>query len=384
MSKITNEQKKTLENSPIFNMSLSSKELFHSNFIAWMLEKYPINMGYIFGEILSTNHQQVISNVQREKKNIDISFLLGDTLVVIENKVKSISYKKQLAKYAKIKSETLISQKKYSQNLTKTKIRYILLSLKEPTFFEKKEGQMVYKINEKEWLYIGYKDFTRLIEEKLLSKLENGYEKYLIIDYISLIRFLTDELLAKINDSDLLNLYKKSTDENSNLNMLKKLRIHDFFQKSIFENFRVKIDEKSKNENFNIPIQTATFYTNQQGGFEMWCQKADINYGIQIQGSQYRQFILGKDGHSLLQKANFLLDKEQWFVFKDSKHVRIASKENRPRKQDGFQNDKNFCQYSKFTFIYKYVMLQKLECDDENALIQIILRDISMLANIDS
>lgn len=30
-----------LESNPIFRMSLTSKELFHSNFWAWMIEAYP-------------------------------------------------------------------------------------------------------------------------------------------------------------------------------------------------------------------------------------------------------------------------------------------------------------------------------------------------------
>ena len=32
---------KNLKESPLYNLSLANKELFHSNFIAWFGEKYP-------------------------------------------------------------------------------------------------------------------------------------------------------------------------------------------------------------------------------------------------------------------------------------------------------------------------------------------------------
>jgi hypothetical protein len=41
-----------LKKSPLFNLSLSSKELFHSNFLAWLCENYPNYMGEIISGYL--------------------------------------------------------------------------------------------------------------------------------------------------------------------------------------------------------------------------------------------------------------------------------------------------------------------------------------------
>ena len=38
----------SLKGSPLFNLSLASKELFHSNFLAWLCEAYPDFMGPLF------------------------------------------------------------------------------------------------------------------------------------------------------------------------------------------------------------------------------------------------------------------------------------------------------------------------------------------------
>lgn len=113
-----------LGKSPIFNMSLSSKELFHSNFIAWCLEAYPEKSGKLLNKVFQIQDAENtdITQLQREKKNIDLSFKLGNTLVLIENKVKSIAYKEQLNRYAQYKSTDFIVEK---NNIP---IRYILLS----------------------------------------------------------------------------------------------------------------------------------------------------------------------------------------------------------------------------------------------------------------
>ena len=42
----------SLKKNTMFNLSLSSKELFHSNFIAWLIENYPNNMNNIFNKVL--------------------------------------------------------------------------------------------------------------------------------------------------------------------------------------------------------------------------------------------------------------------------------------------------------------------------------------------
>jgi hypothetical protein len=43
----------TLKKSPLFNLSLTSRELFHSNFLAWLAETYPREVGQVFSSLIA-------------------------------------------------------------------------------------------------------------------------------------------------------------------------------------------------------------------------------------------------------------------------------------------------------------------------------------------
>ena len=108
----------TLKNSPMFQLSLASKELFHSNFLAWV-GSLPFDKGkeHPFRELmfkLGAIHALDDSwgetwYVAREYMNFDLCVLSKmpsvdeglnpQILLVLENKVKSIPYKEQLDKY---------------------------------------------------------------------------------------------------------------------------------------------------------------------------------------------------------------------------------------------------------------------------------------------
>ena len=93
---------RTLNNSPVFQLSLASKELFHSNFIAWLCEAYPQLAGRLFGEFIKTA-PPAIRRLRggSEKKNVDLwlTFPNGQEFV-IENKVKSVPDRQQLERIA--------------------------------------------------------------------------------------------------------------------------------------------------------------------------------------------------------------------------------------------------------------------------------------------
>ena len=86
---------------PLFNLSLCSKELFHSNFIAWLAEnsiefhRYFLSyLDYDESEFDLTDISKI--SVFREKEHIDlwIQYTKNDGTkldLIIENKVKSVS-----------------------------------------------------------------------------------------------------------------------------------------------------------------------------------------------------------------------------------------------------------------------------------------------------
>jgi len=90
-----------LSSSPLFNLSLSSKELFHSNFLAWLAQHYPDFFVEICKELgCKADWSNAEWNVKREYKNFDLCITSDEKIVmVLENKVKSIPTKAQLDEY---------------------------------------------------------------------------------------------------------------------------------------------------------------------------------------------------------------------------------------------------------------------------------------------
>lgn len=112
-----------LKGNAIFQLSLSSKELFHSNFLAWLAEDK--NTRDIFNQIMRNwlndptwafDENQMM--IKREYKNFDFcicekisqkkndarenqeeEYIPGSIIFVLENKFKSIPYKEQLVRY---------------------------------------------------------------------------------------------------------------------------------------------------------------------------------------------------------------------------------------------------------------------------------------------
>jgi hypothetical protein len=365
--KIWQQKVNELKKLPIFNMSLSSIELFHSNFIVWILETYPEKMAKFF----DNNATSKITNIQREKKNIDISFIIGDTLYLIENKVKSIAYKEQLDKYAEYKIGDFITHKdKQSLN----KIKYILLSLKESTFFE---NNSYITTNDADWEYKSY-EYLIIFLAKL--NILDTYHKSLIDDYCTFVKNLKNNIVDKINEVNIASLYTKGTPENKMLLILTDLRMHDFFQKGVFENFAYKLKNTLDTQDINI-----SHGMTKSGFVDIEVNISEHFFmGIQIQGNQYRKYILLKSTNNrkfIVEKA---LELEKDGYFKDYKDSKDMLPNNKPNKElsKKYETSLSFNKYdtSKYLFLYKYLDKNLKENDEE--LIDRIQKDIQSIKEI--
>lgn len=128
---------KYLATSPMFKLSLSSKELFHSNFLEWLSNVDQIAFKRLILVMAGINENEynwpAVWRVKREYNNFDLCIVAYDQfdnndieeiednedfriLFVIENKVKSIPYKEQLERYAK---EAEVKNKVYWNNRAK-------------------------------------------------------------------------------------------------------------------------------------------------------------------------------------------------------------------------------------------------------------------------
>ena len=94
-----------LSNNAMFAISLTSKELFHTNLWAWMLRKYPNIFTPVFYPKYDGNGK---IEVFREKYNFDLLIKIGDEYIIIENKFKSAPNKeKNIIKKSKQKKRKL-------------------------------------------------------------------------------------------------------------------------------------------------------------------------------------------------------------------------------------------------------------------------------------
>lgn len=92
-----------LKKSPLFHFSLHAKELFHSNFLAWISD-IPMNGKDLFKNIFSklgidTSKWGTDYIVVREGDHLDLSVYDSnhkDCFMILENKVKSIPEYSQL------------------------------------------------------------------------------------------------------------------------------------------------------------------------------------------------------------------------------------------------------------------------------------------------
>ncbi len=308
---------KLLISSPIFNLSLSSKELFHSNFLYWLANTYPEKFGNLFSSLINLQSDKpTIDNIKREKGNIDLSFKYSNGhYVFLENKVKSIPYESQLENYSK----------KFNKITDKS---FILLSLSTPEFFYAKEEK---EINESTWYLVTYKTLYSKLTE---LSLDDSYHKHLLNDYLKLVNALNQiDDICKINSGDSFNFHN-----NVDLifKQLTELRMHDFYLKKMYERFAFHI-YKSLNHNFKsaeLHYEKPLIWKNVENniyinhGMTRATGLVDIKYmilnglalGIQIQGEHCRMVIECSKEKSELKEnlervAKELYENKLWFNF---------------------------------------------------------------------
>ena len=185
LSEIINDLSKNV----MFRLSLGSKELFHSNFWAWLLEEYGNKATKIFQETCDND----ICDVCREMSHTDLSFKSNGNLIIIENKFKSYPYLEQLQRYA-------------YENFNRGFDHIILVSYFEPTFLSANgisklsdnlyeyKGNYEYKNKNVElsfkFKYLSYSDILIKLKD-FCQKVSPEHKKY-VDDYIWMLQSLIE------------------------------------------------------------------------------------------------------------------------------------------------------------------------------------------------
>lgn len=211
-----------LKDNAIFQMSLSSKELFHSNFLAYLAGN--ANTRDVFASVLKDCFGMAGWNpnemyVAREHKHFDFSICRKEgkdeqILFVLENKFKSIAYKEQLEKY---KEETPDSQ-------------HVLLTLARD-FLEKEE------IAKSGWKIVTYQEYIKALRSAA-TNMQECFDKQVVMHYCDFVETLDQA----IND----NLTEAANNKETTWAVLddadfQELRCNDIWQKLLMHQCAQKL-----------------------------------------------------------------------------------------------------------------------------------------------
>ena len=210
----------SLKSSPLFNFSLASKELFHSDVLKWLCDNYPAAAGSIFARFVKAPPRRLGElRARREYRNFDLllEYQVGAKLLV-ENKVKSIPSEEQLKEYAeKLRNQADVS--------------FLLLSLIPPPFRPPVE-----------WQYLSDREYANDLENVLPTFASaSRYHTELLRDYIAFIRNLAD--LRSCFDLD---WNDKQTDfflPRPIAELLKSIRIFDLIDKARYSQLAKKVGD---------------------------------------------------------------------------------------------------------------------------------------------
>ncbi len=381
---------------PMYFFSLSSKELFHSNFLEFLFQTDCKKFFNIIDQLLSTNFSSDPDKyaLSREKEKFDICIShkvetkRGNEAncydLIIENKVKSIPYYTQLAGYQEKAEE-------HNKNLSNTPVKILLLSLV-------KDFPDKAKIEEQEnWAIAHYDQLCTLIRREFSNHPTIGQYVKDYCDFLDLL----DALQQSIIDDNANGLF-------NNRDTYKPYRFHDIYAKlrsALFlMDFKKEIEQMVKAYGMEVKFVDSIhdviiaeeyapgiylhYGINQGVGvadiwIPIWKDGRICKYEIVIQGVQYRHgysepTLNGNPQPTVNQLwgANGKGGVEQDPFYKD---FECGNGIYGPLSESGMRGQ--YCQYShqgRATYLYTYLKIDKLE---RAKLLEIAIKDTLKLLN---
>ena len=308
-----------LQQNPMYRLSMSSLELFHSNFLEWLFDLDHKAFLTCFGFDVDSSTYTIereyhLGKRDRKQWVTDIAvFKNGKMILIIENKIKSTPSKGQL---------------KYQNELAGEDCKKVLLSLFEYSVIEDK----LYK-------------FCKVLYKDLIDKILTNYESHsqfvpYIKDYCKML-----QKLQNILDNDPLVTGWKDGHYTAHLSS-KKLEIYDMmdaFRKyqaaSLVNKFEESIVEKDTS-------MTCEHSLNNKRACATIAYKLnnELCVGVQIEHDQLRIFFENKDKNFDPEQAQ-----KYWGEWLG--------------KPLGEGNQNKYCSYSN-SFIYRYVKFDNITTDD--------------------
>lgn len=344
-----------LKNNPIFQLSLSSKELFHSNFLAWLAEGD--NTRCVFNKVMQTwlddknwEYKPNEMEVKREynhfdfcvcdKLSIDGNDVTGSVQVVLENKFKSIAYKAQLVDYkdrTKTLNEEGYKNKYKAEEANKGNIlprgwrdevehpntKYILLTLADK-FLDKDEIQGL------GWKIVTYAEYAKLLRT-VVGELKDDEIKgnkafyvELIAQYCNFIEMFSEhinECLDNVKENNYWDILKNDDFTAVRCNDIwQKVVMHKYAQELFkltqekFPNTKIVFDDKdSWNDTSDRPLMIRVAYFRNEALVELkYLLNNGVVFCVQQQGDNGLSIGMVVKEEETIKKAVRKQDKGKW------------------------------------------------------------------------
>lgn len=287
-----------LKKSLLFRMSLGSKELFHSNVWAWLIEQDPAFIKVFFPEFGKGSYRYL--GVSRECWHRDVIIWLEKCdnkercYYVIENKIKSLQDEEQLRRYTEDKDGNTLLRGVFTGIINALKTNELRLPKKET-------GEEV------PWEFVDYGTIAKRIREQArISACFTDRHRSQIDEYCQIIESINGMIQYGLDKSqeqfDYSSLSYKNG-ENREAEYLEDLRIKDVYTKlkgadilraleaslkdsvgAAPQGYRLEINQSFHNGKVTLDIR----YTNREEGRE---EKDYLTIGIQLEEYQFRLMV---------------------------------------------------------------------------------------------
>lgn len=366
----------------MFRISLGSKELFHSNFLAflWDCDKQAfLNViNYLLPKDIKINISELLGKegltIYREKENLDLCICHTENKkecidIVIENKVKSIPYIEQLNEYRQTAAKP--------QDKDSTAVTYILLTLAE--VFPNKEAIA------KDWNIITYDQLVKAIKQYYRkNNMEPRLQQY-VADYTDFIEKLSAlQIVDKFNDEPFHNpaiieaYHKKKLSDlylkqrGSYFICLLLNKITEAQKNNRLGKIDIKQGAKSQASGKNVVDNSKNAIIYLASGMNrgkstitihIYPKESQSSYALQIEGNQYR--------HMFIQSG--LIAKRNEKIEQHLNNMPFFAQDQLPKLlQEDWQGRGDFNQYQP-DCLYKYVTFEKTT---GGQLLDIVVEDI--------
>ena len=343
---IIEEQLQRLNCSPLFAISLSGKELSHSNFWAWLL-KQEVEGKHPFIEVFIPDFYQngcTSISVEREKKHVDLTITYKNKaneteVLIIENKIKSIPTKEQLMKYEEELGKQDIA------------ITGILTGL-----YASLDIQELGK-----WSFLSY--------QEIATRIQNIQQRHATMDFADYIKQYAEDIEV------LYDLFQSKMDQNKGKYIigdkdLEKIRYSDIYVKLKGSEFMEEINKRLTFEAYKDwakPVCGLSFNHKKPTLSIVFSQRIDGDptkeigmIGVQIEGDQFR--IYGGASQEGNYHENVVIEKLYDCGYFKRNFAEEIAKQNRTSKMRN-----NYCKYgnvaAKYCHCYQYWKIEDFSYD---------------------